>query len=225
LRYLASVGRRSRGAFEGHGSALAAFALCGSVACATQLRGDTGIRPFAFDLFDQPCPSGLHVIFERAPGAQPEGVVTIVGTGSVQDPPGREGLAHFVEHLMFRAAYPPDAVTVRVRLEALGASYNAFTSFDRTLYHSFAPHQSLRDLLVIDGQRFVDPLAGIDGKTFDVEREVVRNELRERNETHTFSAGYEAAYQAAFPSDHPYHRAVIGSHESLSAITLDDARR
>jgi zinc protease len=219
------VSRRSWGAFEGPDRALIAFALCGAVACATQLRGDTGIRPFGFDLYDQPCPSGLHVIFERAPGAQLAGVVTIVGTGSLQDPPGRDGLAHFVEHLLFRAAHAPDSVPVRVRLEALGASYNAFTSLDQTLYHSFAPYQSLRDLLVIDGQRFVDPLAGIDDKTFDVEREVVRNELRERNETHTFSAGYEAAYQAAFPADHPYHRSAIGSHDSLSAITFDDARR
>ncbi|MDB4979400.1 MAG: hypothetical protein JWM82_152, partial [Myxococcales bacterium] len=204
---------------------MVALTLAGAIGCATQLRGDTGIRPFAFDLFDQPCPSGLHVIFERAPGAQLAGVVTIIGTGSVQDPPGREGLAHFVEHLLFREASGPDAIPARVRLEALGASYNAFTSLDQTLYHAFAPHQSLRDLLVIDGARFVDPLAGIDQTTFDVEREVVRDELRERNETHTFSAGYEAAYQAAFPADHPYHRSVIGSHESLSAITLDDARR
>jgi len=217
--------RSSSGRLSAYGRAFLVLALCGAAACATQLRGDTGIRQFAFDLYDQPCPSGLHVIFERAPGAQLAGVVTVVGTGSVQDPPGREGLAHFVEHLMFRGAHPPDAVPVRVRLEALGASYNAFTSLDETLYHEFAPHQSLRDLLVIDGQRFVDPLAGIDEKTFDVEREVVRNELRERNETHTASAGYEAAYQAVFPADHPYHRPVVGSHESLSAITLDDARR
>ncbi|HVZ70860.1 MAG TPA: insulinase family protein [Polyangia bacterium] len=199
-------------------------ALLVAPACAT-LHGETGIRPFAFDLFDIPCPSGLHIIFERAPGAQQAGVVTVVGAGSVQDPAGREGLAHFVEHLLFREAHAPEAVAVNIRLQALGTSYNAFTRLDETVYHSFVPHQSLRDLLVIEGQRLAEPLAGIDQRTFDVEREVVRNERRERNETHTFSAGYEAALEAAFPADHPYHRSVIGSHESLSAITMDDARR
>jgi zinc protease len=212
------VSRSARGAYIG---LIALAAGCS----ATPLRGDTGIRPFAFDLFDIPCPSGLHVIFERAPGATQAGVVTVVGVGSVQDPPGREGLAHFVEHLLFREAAPPAAVPARLRLEALGASYNASTWLDETVYHSFGPRQSLRELLEIDGERLLDPLAGIDDKTFDVEREVVRNELRERHETHTFSAGYEAAYQALFPADHPYHRSAIGSHATLSAITLDDARR
>jgi zinc protease len=75
-----------------------------AISCAAlPFRGESGIRPLSFDLWDVHCPSGLRVIVERAPGSQVAGVTTVVGAGSRQDPPGREGLAHLVEHLTFRA--------------------------------------------------------------------------------------------------------------------------
>src|SRR5262245_40625818 len=109
-------------------------------------QGDTGIRPFAFDLWDVHCPSGLRVIFERAPGSRVAGVTTVVGAGSHQDPPGREGLAHLVEHLTFRA-HGPGAAPMRVRLWEMGASYNADTRFDATTYHAVLPRDNLPQLV------------------------------------------------------------------------------
>ena len=71
----------------------------------------------------------------------------------------------------------------------------------------------------------MDPLRRIDEATFLVERDVVRNELRERNETHSTGAAFQAAYATAFPAGHPYRRPVAGTHESLSRLTLADAER
>jgi zinc protease len=217
--------RRVRGVPGVRGRALAAVLAATVVSCAARpFVGDTGIRPFAFDLWDVHCPSGLRVIFERAPGALTAGVTAVVGAGSAEDPAGREGLAHLVEHLTFRARNA-DSQPLRARLWSVGADYNAETGFDETTYHAFAPGQSLRALLQLEAARLLDPLQGLDEATFAVERDVVRNELRERNETHTFGAAFEAAYRTAFPSPHPYARPVAGSHDSLSALTLNDARR
>ena len=64
---------------------IAAVASC----AASPQRGDTGIHPVGFDLWDVHCPSGMRVIFERAPGSNMVGVTTVVGVGSRADPPGR----------------------------------------------------------------------------------------------------------------------------------------
>jgi zinc protease len=203
----------------------AALLAAGVASCGTTpFRGETGIRPFAFDLWDVHCPSGMRVIFERAPGAYTVGVTAVVGAGSVQDPPGKEGLAHLVEHLTFRAR-DRDGAPMHARLWSLGASYNAETEFDSTTYHEFVPRQSLRDILALEGKRLADPLQDVDETIFAVERDVVRNELRETNETHSWGAAFEAAFETAFPAGHPYARPVGGTHGSLSNLTLDDARR
>jgi zinc protease len=220
------VSRAAPGRSRGRGRALGPLLVAGIVSCSSlPFEGDTGIKPFGFDLWDVRCPSGLRVIVERAPGVQRAGVTTIVGTGGLQDPPGREGLAHLVEHLLFRAAPPPETNPMRLRLLALGAIDNAHTSHEETLYYAFVPPQSLKDVLSLEGRLFANPLAGVDEATFAVERDIVRNELRQHHETETMSEGWNAARRAAFPADHPYSRPVIGTHESLSRLTLEDARR
>jgi zinc protease len=195
------------------------------VACATNpFKGDPGIRSFAFDLWDVHCPSGLRVLVERAPGSKWAAVTTIVGAGGAQDPPGREGLAHVVEHLTINRSHGPDEASMEDRRVRLGTHERAYTSHDETVYPNLVPAHLLPALLDNEGRRLADPLVGLDDATFAVERDIVRNELREGRETDS-GASWDAAYSAAFPPSHPYSRPVIGTHESLDAITLDDARR
>jgi zinc protease len=202
----------------------AAASAAGALSCGTApMRWESGIKPFKFDLWDVHCPSGLRVIFERAPGTQTAAIAAVVGAGAIQDPPGREGLAHLVEHLTFRT-HAPDEPALWPRLWALGASFNAETDFETTTYHELFPATRLADAVAAEGRRLADPLAGVDEPTFAVERDVVRNELRERNETHSFGAAWAGAFRAAFPEGHPFHRDLSGSHESTSALTLADAR-
>lgn len=220
VRRLAS-GIRTRARRRHIGAACVALALsCGT----TPFKGDSGIKPLKFELWDVHCPSGLRVLFERAPGATTSAVVAVVGAGAVEDPPGREGLAHLVEHLTFRAHGPGEGA-LWPRLWALGASFNAATDFEDTTYHEVAPAARLPQVLATEGRRLLDPLEGVDEATFAVERDVVRNELRERNETHAFGAAYAGAFRAAYPAGHPYHRDLAGTHDSLSALTLEDARQ
>ena len=127
-------------------------AALGTSCSPSPIRGETGIRPFAFDLWDVHCPSGLRVIVERAPESPVVGVTALVAVGGRQDPPGKEGLAHLVEHLAFRS-HAPDESTVPGRLAAIGGAYNASTSLETTIYFEVAPAGNLPALAKIEGSR------------------------------------------------------------------------
>jgi zinc protease len=168
--------------------------------------------------------NGMRIIVEEDHASPLVGVFTNVGVGSAQDPVGREGLAHVLEHLAFRAK-PTGSSRAWNQLEFAGVgALNAFTSFDNTMYFDLGSKDLLPKLLAIESARLLNPLAGIDQQTFDVEREVVRNELRQRGEN---EVGPALAFlqEAVFPPSHHSSRPVVGTHQSLSAITLDDLKK
>jgi zinc protease len=68
------------------------------------------------------------------------------------------------------------------------------------------------------------PLDHLEPGVFAVEREVVRNELFQRGEMQLTGEVFQALYGMLFEAGHPYARPVIGTNESLSAITIDDAK-
>ncbi|NTX59486.1 insulinase family protein [Myxococcus sp. CA051A] len=195
-------------------------------ACSTlPQRGQVVMRDVSFPLRDFRMPSGLRVVVEQDTRAPVVAVVALVGTGGSSDPVGKEGLAHVVEHLAFRSRHA-GSPSVWTRLEDVGAGqFNAFTSLDHTLYQTLAPKESLAALLKMEGQRMSAPLAGVTPEVFAVEREVVRNELRQRNETGYVGQVFSWMHAAAYPAEHPYSRPIIGTHESLTALALADAQR
>ncbi|GMT98722.1 pitrilysin family protein [Corallococcus caeni] len=194
--------------------------------CATlPQRGQVVMRDVSFPLRDFRMPSGLRVVVERDARSPVVAVVAVVGAGSSSDPGGKEGLAHLVEHLAFRAR-PANGPSVRARLNASGAGHsNASTSLDYTAYEELAPKESLATLVKLEGERLSSPLSNVSPEVFAVEREVVRNELRQRNETGYVGQVYSWVHAVSFPAGDPYSRPVAGSHESLSALTLSDAHR
>jgi zinc protease len=203
---------------------LAALSLS---ACATLLpeRGKVVMRDVSFPLRDFRLPSGLRVVVEEDRRAPVVAVVALVGVGGSSDPAGKEGLAHMVEHLAFRARHGGGA-SVWTRLEQVGAGqFNAFTSLDHTVYETLVPREALPELLQIEARRLAAPLEGVSEQVFAVEREVVRNELRQRNETGFIGQIFQWVQETSFPAGHPYARPVIGHHDSLSKLTLADAQR
>jgi zinc protease len=151
------------------------------------------------------------------------GVASVVDCGSAQDPPGHEGLAHLIEHLTFRAKHD-GKVQLGNSLDFAGAgSRNAFTEHDLTTYFEVGPREALGELLRLEGARLSMPLAGIDADVFDAEREVVRNELLQRDENGQVTGALVALSAALYPPGHPYARPAIGSQTSLWALRLSDA--
>lgn len=190
----------------------------------TPRRGEIAFRPVSFGLRDMKFPSGLRVLVEEDHSRPLTAVAMVVGVGSAQDPAGRQGLAHLVEHLTFRAR-PDGQATIGQVEDYVGAISNATTGFDATTYFSVAPVTMVEHQLRIEAERLKAPLLGLEQTVFDVEREVVRNELRQRNETGVYGGVLEKLQSMLFPKQHPYSRGVAGTHESLTAITLADAER
>lgn len=183
------------------------------------------MRDVSFPLRDMRYPSGLRVLVERDARSPLVGLFLVVGAGSTSDPVGKEGLAHYIEHLAFRSR-PFGKYSFRRMLERAGAgTWNAFTGLDDTVYFELGPASALPELLRLEGTRMAAPVAKITPETLAIELNVVRNELRQRNET-GFAGEVIGALQAAvFPAGHPYARPVIGTHESLSAIGAEDVVR
>lgn len=194
----------------------------GSVDGVLSTPGDIGLDPPAFDVRQIVLPSGLRVGYESAPTRGMVGAILVIGSGSTDDPAGKEGLAHVVEHLTYHAVLEErstDSVLAR-----LGASYNADTALDRTRYFEFAPAAALPALLRVETLRLTRGLEGVDAHAFEIERDVVRNELRQRNEAGVHGRVMNWIQGALFPPDHPYSRSIGGTEESLGRVSLADAR-
>lgn len=192
-------------------------------ACAGLPRGPV-LPETSFRMRELKLANGMRVIVEEDHATPLVGVFTVVGVGSSGDPAGRAGLAHLLEHLAFRAK-PGGKDTAWNQLEGAGVGFlNASTSFDETVYMNVGTKDLLPRLLAIEVGRMVDPLSGVDAAVVDVEREVVRNELRQRGEN-SIGPAFNFMQEAVFPEGHPYARPVGGSHESLSAITFDDVKQ
>src|SRR4051812_33208532 len=173
------------------------------------------LRTFAF-------PSGLRVVVEKDTRTPLAGVFAVVGSGSSSDPKGKEGLAHYVEHLAFQSR-PFGDLRFRDMLDAAGAiTWNAFTDFDETTYYEIGPASGLPDLLRAEAVRLVIPVSNIPIAAQKVELEVVRNELRERNETGFVGAVFSRLQVALFPPGHPNASPIGGTHQSLSTLTKAD---
>ena len=187
-------------------------------------RGNLGMRDVGFPLRSMRLPSGLRVIVEEDKRAPVVGVITVVDVGAASDPAGKEGLAHFVEHLTFRSR-PNTRTSVWRQLEQIGVGgFNAETSLDTTLYYEITTKEKLGKVLALEGDRILSPITSVDPAVFDVEREVVRNELRLRNEMGFQGQAFSWLQEAVFPQGHPYARPIAGTHASLSAITYADAQ-
>jgi zinc protease len=168
-------------------------------------------------------PDGLRLVHERLEGSGAAALVLTVRAGAARDPEGRRGLAHLVEHLTFRAR--DDAgETLWDRYERLGVfRVNAFTDHESTVFVAVVPKVSLAAALALEAGRLRSPLRGVTDEELAVEREVVRNELVERNERNLEGALLSWSAAALFPPDHRYRAAVGGTSETLGAIARRDA--
>jgi predicted Zn-dependent peptidase len=169
--------------------------------------------------------NGLRVIVYPDHGAS--GVVVNVryDVGSADEPSGREGLAHLVEHLMFKGDPAAGVADMGVELDrAASSTFNATTSFDSTTYYSSVPRSSLATVLWLEAARMASPAARITQEGLTSERRVVLAEYHTRVGNHGAGTVSSVVYESLFPEGHPYHSTPIGSQESLGKTTVDDAK-
>ncbi|MGE0500018.1 MAG: M16 family metallopeptidase [Rhizobiaceae bacterium] len=166
--------------------------------------------------------NGLEVVL--APDKRVPKVVTNLSyrVGGLNEPPGRSGFAHLFEHLMFSGteAWPrfDDATS------GIGITNNAWTAEDRTLYYMEGLSSTLPVILSIEADRMANLGRSVEQFELDVQRAVVKNEMRQNVIDSPASTGYEMLWSGLWPKGHPYSRAVIGSVADLDQASLDDVR-
>ncbi|MBU1379038.1 MAG: insulinase family protein [Alphaproteobacteria bacterium] len=144
------------------------------------------------------------------------------GVGSKDDPQGRSGFAHLFEHLMFKATRNMPSEQFDRLTEDVGGFNNASTADDFTDYYEVVPASHLERLVWAEADRMSTLV--VDEAVFKSERDVVKEELRQRVLASPYGRLTALYLPQASYTTHPYKRPGIGSIEELDAATVDDVR-
>ncbi len=144
-----------------------------------------------------------------------------VRVGSMDEVDGTSGVAHALEHMMFKGTPTLKPGEFSRRIAALGGRDNAFTSRDATAYHQQIPANRLEEVMQLEADRFAN--TQWDDDEFKREIEVVKEERRMRTEDSPRAQLYEVANAVTFAAA-PYRRPIIGWMSDLDALTPDDVR-
>jgi zinc protease len=168
-------------------------------------------------------PNGLNVILHEDHALPTITVDIWYHVGSKNEKRGRTGFAHLFEHLMFEGSehYPQDPTKLH---ESLGGDNNASTSEDRTNYFVMLPSNCLEIALWLEADRMGYLPPAITQEKLDIQRDVVKNERRQRMDNQPYAKSEEILLSALYPAEHPYSWPIIGSMEDLSAASLDDVK-
>ena len=177
-----------------------------------------------YPIVEQRLANGLRVIASPDHGAPSVAVNLWYDVGSRDEEPGRTGFAHLFEHIMFQgSAHVPSGQHIGL-LQAAGAAVNATTWFDRTNYFETLPTGGLDLALWLEADRLGSLLDALTQESLDNQREVVKEERRQRYDNVPYGDAMELLNALTFPADHPYGHTTIGSMDDLNAATLADVQ-
>ena len=142
--------------------------------------------------------------------------------GSMDESYGATGVAHVLEHMMFKGTRDVPAGEFSKRIAALGGRENAFTSRDHTAYFQTLPAERLEDAFRLEADRMAN--LNLSAEEFAKEVNVVMEERRMRTEDNPQAKLYETLMAAAYQT-HPYRHPVIGWMDDLKHMTVADAKR
>ncbi len=169
------------------------------------------MNTFSFD-------NGLQAIFEKR---EHTGVVAAqiwVKVGSKYENRNIAGITHFIEHLIFKGTEKLEGNAFATRIEALGGTVNAFTSYDNTVYHITIPRKTFEegfDLLI---ESVLHPAFPAD--EIEKERKVILEEIKmgeDDPQRKLFNELFSVSYNG-----HPYGRPIIGFEETVKSVTRTD---
>ena len=156
---------------------------------------------------DRRAPTAVHMLWVRV--------------GAMDEVDGTSGVAHALEHMMFKGTANLAPGEFSRRVAALGGRENAFTSRDYTGYYQQIPSQRLEEVMKLEADRFQgNQWSDVE---FAREIEVVKEERRMRTDDSPRATLYESLSAAAFVAS-PYRRPIVGWMNDLDAMTADDVR-
>ena len=142
--------------------------------------------------------------------------------GGADEPPGKSGIAHFLEHLMFKGTDKIPVGEFSKIVARLGGQDNAFTAQDITAYFQRVAKEKLPQVMEMEADRMAN--LKLDEKEVLTERKVIREERRSRVDNDPSSLLQEQLMASLYVA-HPYHTPVIGWDTEIRELTREDALR
>lgn len=168
--------------------------------------------------------NGLRVVLSQDHLTPVASVCLWYDVGSRHEVKGRTGLAHLFEHLMFQGSSSVKGNGHFELVQGAGGSLNGTTSFERTNYFETMPAHQVELALWLEADRMGSLLTALDEESLENQRDVVKNERRQRYDNVPYGTAFERLTALAYPDGHPYHHTPIGSMADLDAASLEDAR-
>ena len=168
--------------------------------------------------------NGLTVIMHQDKSDPLVAMATVVHVGSNREKPGRTGFAHFFEHVSFTASENTPRGAHRLLIPTWGGQRNGGTSFDFTYYYGVVPKDAMEKLAWVTSDMLGFVLNTVDEQTLEGEKQVVKNEKRQRVDNQPYGHSRGIILKALYPKGHPYSWSVIGDLEDLQAATIDDVK-
>ncbi len=168
--------------------------------------------------------NGLRVVLSEDRLTPVAAVCLWYDVGSRHEVPGRTGLAHLFEHLMFQGSAQVKGNGHFELVQGAGGSLNGTTSFERTNYFETMPAHQVELALWLEADRMGTLLTALDEESMENQRDVVKNERRQRYDNVPYGTAFERLVAKIYPEGHPYHHTPIGSMADLDAASLEDAR-
>jgi len=173
-------------------------------------------------------PNGLQVILHIDRKLPVVHVNQWYHVGSQNEKIGRTGFAHLFEHMMFQGSKHAEGEYFSY-IEKAGANLfeggvNGTTSWDRTNYFATVPSGNLENVLWLESDRLATLPDALTKAKLDNQRDVVKNERRQGLENQPYGRWVKLVMENMYPYRHPYSNDVIGSHEDLTAASVDDVR-
>jgi zinc protease len=166
-------------------------------------------------------PNGMKVLIKRDDRAPTVVHMVWYRAGSVDEVNGRTGVAHVLEHMMFKGTKTLAPGEFSRRVAAMGGRENAFTSRDYTGYYQQIHKSRLPEVMALESDRMANLQLSAD--EFAKEIRVVMEERRLRTEDRATSLVYEQLNAAVFTA-HPYRHPIVGWMSDLESMTADDAK-
>lgn len=173
------------------------------------------------EIIEKTLKNGLKVILFEDPNATTTTFQVWYKVGSIDEPEGKSGISHLLEHLMFRGSknYPGNVFSKII--QAHGGIDNAFTTKDYTVYYQKLSKDNLKISIDLESDRMENLL--LLKEDFELEKKIVLEERRQRYEDDPENLTLEEVIATAF-RNHPYRKPVIGWTEDIESISLEDIR-
>jgi predicted Zn-dependent peptidase len=176
------------------------------------------------DLAEYHLNNGLRVVLNEDHSAPLVAINLWYHVGSKNERPGRTGFAHLFEHMLFSGSQHVGNNEHFRYVQSVGGVLNGTTFFDRTNYFETLPSNYLALGLWLESDRLGFFLPALTQEKLDIQREVVKEERRQRYDNVPYGTAFERLLNLAYDSDYSYHWPTIGSMEDLGAASLDDIR-